>query len=581
MGEGARAPTQIISLPQGGGAMHGLGEKFSPDLHTGSGNFTVPIAVPPGRRGHEPKLDLVYSTSNGNGYHGLGWTLSIPGIARKTSSGVPRYDEQDTFILSAAEDLVSVGRLDSRTVRYRPRTEGMFARIVHHRDPSAGIDHWEVASKDGLVRRYGSTRPEGAPATWRDPAAIVHPDDPRQVFAWKLAETRNPLGNLILYDYDTDEGHSQGHRWRQPLLRQIRYADYTARTETRFFASITFEYEDRADAFSDYRAGFEVRATCRCSAITTRTHADGDRIVRRYELGYASDPYNGVSLLRSVQVVGFDDAGTEHRDLPPLQFGYSRFLPEGRAFRPVGGADPPPASLASGDYELVDLTGNALPDVLQLNGSARYWRNLGHGVFDRPQPMRNAPVGLRLADPGVQLLDADGDGHADLLVTVPGVAGYFPLRSESTWANFRPYRSAPTFNLEDAQVRLVDLTGNGVTDVLSATAQLECWFHDPVNGWSGPRPVRSDDPDGLPGLDFTDPRVKLADMTGDGLQDLVLVHSGNIVTGPISGTAASVSRLPHGQQSAGCPTGTTLPGCFSATSTGTGSTTWSMSTTTA
>jgi hypothetical protein len=35
---------QIISLPQGGGALHGIGEKFAPDLHTGTGNFTVPAA---------------------------------------------------------------------------------------------------------------------------------------------------------------------------------------------------------------------------------------------------------------------------------------------------------------------------------------------------------------------------------------------------------------------------------------------------------------------------------------------------------------------------------------------------------
>ena len=43
--------TQIISTPQGGGALHGIGETFSPDLHTGTGNFTAPIALPPGRNG--------------------------------------------------------------------------------------------------------------------------------------------------------------------------------------------------------------------------------------------------------------------------------------------------------------------------------------------------------------------------------------------------------------------------------------------------------------------------------------------------------------------------------------------------
>ena len=36
---------QVISHPQGGGAIKGLGDPFSPDLHTGTGNLTVPIAI--------------------------------------------------------------------------------------------------------------------------------------------------------------------------------------------------------------------------------------------------------------------------------------------------------------------------------------------------------------------------------------------------------------------------------------------------------------------------------------------------------------------------------------------------------
>ena len=75
---------QTITLPQGGGALHGIGETFAPDLHTGTGNFTVPIALPPGRNGFQPKLSLVYSTGNGNSPFGLGWGLSIPGVSRKT-----------------------------------------------------------------------------------------------------------------------------------------------------------------------------------------------------------------------------------------------------------------------------------------------------------------------------------------------------------------------------------------------------------------------------------------------------------------------------------------------------------------
>src|SRR5499425_2472538 len=142
--------SQPISLPKGGGALHGLGEKFAPDLHTGTGNFTVPLALPTGRNGFQPQLSLVYSTGNGNGPFGLGWSLSIPGVTRKTSKGIPVYDDSnDVFILSGAEDLVAIPGGPSGATRYRPRTEGLFARIEHNRD--ARNDYWEARSKDGLI----------------------------------------------------------------------------------------------------------------------------------------------------------------------------------------------------------------------------------------------------------------------------------------------------------------------------------------------------------------------------------------------------------------------------------------------
>src|SRR5262245_47260235 len=124
----ATTSSAVISLPKGGGALQGIGEKFAPDLHTGTGNFTVPIALPPGRNGLEPHVDLEYSTGSGNGPFGLGWSLSIPGVSRQTAKGIPHYrDAQDVFLLSGAEDLVPIEQQPEVT-RYRPRTEGLFAR---------------------------------------------------------------------------------------------------------------------------------------------------------------------------------------------------------------------------------------------------------------------------------------------------------------------------------------------------------------------------------------------------------------------------------------------------------------------
>src|SRR5438094_6609759 len=141
----SNTPGDIITLPQGGGALQGIGEKFSPDLFTGSGNFTVPLTLPPGRNGFKPQLSLSYSTGNGNGPFGLGWALSVPGVARKTSKGIPHYDDtRDVFILAGSEDLVPVENPAAGVTRYQPRTEGLFARIKHFRLPhSSGTQAWE------------------------------------------------------------------------------------------------------------------------------------------------------------------------------------------------------------------------------------------------------------------------------------------------------------------------------------------------------------------------------------------------------------------------------------------------------
>jgi len=528
---------QVISPPSGGGALSGIGETFSPDLHTGTGNFTVPIALPPGRNGFQLLLNLVYSTGNGNGPFGLGWSLSIPGVSRKTSKGVPHYEGQDVFILSGAEDLIAIDELTSGVTRYQPRTEGLFARIEHHRDTDN--DHWQVRSKDGLTSLYGTPESAGD-----DPAVVADPDNRDHVYIWHLTATEDPFGNRIEYSYERDLDEDGPHRWDQLYLQQIRYADFGPVDQPQFLVTVDFLYEERLDPFSTYRNGFEIRTRRRCTAIEIHTHADVEQIVRRYEFIYLDQrddltdlanrlPLNGVSLLSQVRVVGIDASqpgGGQSEVLPPLEFGYTRFEPQERDFFPLAGPDIPPGSLARPEFETVNLFGNGLSDIIQMNGVVRYWRNLGHGQFDLPRLMNDAPAGLQLANPGVQLLDADGDGRADLLATTNGLSGYFPLQFNGEWArrSFQRYDLAPSFNLQDPEVKLVDLDGDGVTDAIRAGSRLECYFNHPQEGWHRTRWVERRDLAEFPNVNFSDPRVKWGDMSGDGLQDIVMVYDGNV-----------------------------------------------------
>src|ERR1700727_2395647 len=71
-----------ISLPKGGGALRGIGEKFAANPVTGTGSLTVPIALSPGRSGFEPQLSLSYDSGAGSSVFGMGWSLSLPSITR-------------------------------------------------------------------------------------------------------------------------------------------------------------------------------------------------------------------------------------------------------------------------------------------------------------------------------------------------------------------------------------------------------------------------------------------------------------------------------------------------------------------
>jgi len=103
------ASAPAVSLPKGGGAIQGIGEKFSVNPGTGTGALSVPIAVSPGRAGFAPGLSVGYDSGGGNGPFGMGWDLGVPSITRKTQKGLPQYrdgEDADTFLLSGAEDLV-------------------------------------------------------------------------------------------------------------------------------------------------------------------------------------------------------------------------------------------------------------------------------------------------------------------------------------------------------------------------------------------------------------------------------------------------------------------------------------------
>ena len=522
--------------------MSGIDEKFSADLHTGTANLSIQLAIPQGRNGFQPDLALTYSSGAGNGPVGMGWALSgVPAITRKTSHGVPTYDDSlDTFILAGEEDLVPVPGGPAGAQQYRPRTEGLFATVLHFTDPND--DRWEMTSIDGRTIVFGAEyTPAGA--TPADRAIVADPDRRQNIFSWFATSCTDPFGNRFEYEWERDLSRTGDRRWDQLYLKRVRYADHTGQGGgTGFLIAISLDYEARSDDLSDRRARFEIRTRRRCSAIKVLTR-DVTELIRTYKLEYvdassgpqALRPLNGVSLLRRIRVIGHD--GTQQEELPATTFGYTGFEPAQRDFRPLEGLELPARSLGDENVELADMRGSGMPDIVEINGRIRVWRNRGDGRFDPPRELRSAPGGLALADPGVELLDADGDGRLELLVSSNGNSGYYPVGPDGEWdrRSFRPWSVAPSFDLDDPEVRLTDLDGDGVTDALRSGSRFESFFADRRQGWGRTQLTERQRSESFPDVSFSDPRVRFADMTGDGLQDIVLVYDRNIEYWPSLG----------------------------------------------
>ena len=599
--------------------MQGIGETFQPNLFSGTGNFTVPIAASPGRAGFGPQLSLQYSTGNANGPFGLGWKLSIPRITRKTEKGLPRYTDEDVFVLSGAEDLVLSNNQPSEDtqpagyfiVRYRPRTEGLFARIekwTQTDGEEVGDVHWRIVTKDNVTNIYGKSKS----------ARITDPDHADHVYEWLLEETYDNKGNHIVYEYVQEDPNlqiqkifEQNKKYTQAYIRRILYGntpdtldpskqvgpkrvathhlDPTQPLERHYLFELLFDYGDladlpeipfvqtssdtvipedwpiREDPFSTFRPGFEVRTLRRCKRVWMLHHfqeLNGAPLVRSTDFEYDVNPETRLSILKTVQVSGYRKQGESYLSsaMPPVSFTYSKFEPHKQHYQSVTakGNDLPPRSLNDREFSLVDLFGDALPDIVQTtNEGYYYWRNLGDANVDRRHPQHEPIPSVSTAQPNVTFGDMGGDGVVDLVVEAPPLAGFFESMPDGRWKPFRKFEKFPSVNLGDANVRLLDLTGDGLSDILMTGDQHFLWFQClGEEGYGEPQHVaRVHNLNEFPDIYFneTSGRVRLADMTGDGLNDIVLMHDGRIDYWPNLGygrfgrrvTMAQSPRLPY------------------------------------
>src|SRR4051794_35054840 len=91
---GSRTPqAPAISLPKGGGALRSIDEKFSVNAVNGSCSLSIPLPFSKTRSGLDGSIALQYNSGSGSSSLGLGWSLNLLSIQRRTDKQLPRFED--------------------------------------------------------------------------------------------------------------------------------------------------------------------------------------------------------------------------------------------------------------------------------------------------------------------------------------------------------------------------------------------------------------------------------------------------------------------------------------------------------
>jgi RHS repeat-associated protein len=471
---------------------------------------------------------------------------------------------------------------------YRPRIEGLFSRIERWTAIQTGLIHWRTISRDNVTALYGYD-PGSTVANPADPAQIFSWqvcrswDDQGNVATYRYrAEDSNGIDQSAAHEAN----RTLATRQCQIYLDTVTYGnlqpyrpDWTAEKEVPLPAdwmfSIVLDYGDhssvpptpasdqpwplRPDPFSSYRSGFEVRSYRRVQRILFFNNfpdeptAGQDCLVRSLDLSYSDqqnppDPHGPIyTFLISVTQTGYRQSGQGPvtRSMPPLEFTYSEpVVGQDILTLDPDSLDNLPEGIDDSRFRWVDLDGEGLSGILADAGGGWYYKRNTSADNRVAQPdqtlatrARFGPLETLAALPsrsdlaGVRLLDLSGSGRLSVVSLADPDPGFFERTEDGAFEPLQRFDALPVLDYADPNVRFLDVTGDGLADIIMTEDGLFT-IHRSLGGAAGfdtARLVRPGwDEERGPSVVLADgtQTIFTADVSGDGLSDIVRVRNG-------------------------------------------------------
>ena len=209
----------------------------------GNAVYAIPIDLPQGVNGMQPKLSLFYNNQAGNGL--LGWCWDLAGLSAITRTGMTRYhdgvcggvtldDDYDRFMLDGMR-LIPCISYGTDSIEFKTEQDEM-SRIVAYTSNSNGnttIYNFRVWKADGTIVEYGfdneHTHSRIEPQTESDKA-----------LCWLENKISDRNGNSIEFYYSSTQATGEYY---------VQHIDYTSNPNCGIQPAfqVVFQYENNSD----------------------------------------------------------------------------------------------------------------------------------------------------------------------------------------------------------------------------------------------------------------------------------------------------------------------------------------------